>query len=188
MADKTKVIGVCGVGCVGKSTYCQELLKIYKSENKPRPILLSLGTFFRNTIGPNFFVELDNPAAPQVTENWVRSMVHFSITTAYTYKRDVIFDGFPRTVLQLEWLMNSSHASKFDLPVTLRFLQTSEEEHEARINLRLANCCSISDLEDEKSLVEIRMLKDAALYGSLLKGSQKMAAETELLSITTIDY
>ena len=96
------VIGVCGLGCVGKTHYCNKLLDDYRREEKPRPVVLSLGAFFRTTLGPCFFMNLDNPGAPAATEHWVRNMVWFAIETARTNECDCILDGFPRTKLQLD--------------------------------------------------------------------------------------
>jgi len=180
----TKVIGVCGLGCVGKTHYCRQLLRDYKEKKWPRPIVLSLGKFFRETLGPNFFVHLDSPAAPAVTEHWVHNMVYFSIDMAYTHGCDVILDGFPRTALQLEWLLLSSSASKYNLPITLRFLSTfSKEEYSHRVDLR----CKESNL-DETELLGKRLSKDAALLSGLLTAAKRTVGNKNYLEIEEIEY
>lgn len=183
---ETKIIGVCGLGCIGKTYYCKNLLQTYEDDGKPRPVMLSLGAFFRETLGPAFFVHLDNPAAPAMTEHWVRNMVYFSIEMACHHKCDVIFDGFPRTDLQLEWLLLSSPASKRDLPVSLRLLYLKGQcAYDRRVRLRLLE----SKSESETSLIKERLLKDAALLSGLITKAKEMAAENKYyLDVEEVEY
>ena len=76
-----RIICILGVAGVGKSTYCKELLK--ERVDGPRPILLQMGKFFRETLGPEFFRDLDNPGAPEQTNHWVKRMVHNAVTLGY---------------------------------------------------------------------------------------------------------
>lgn len=157
----SNVICVCGVGCVGKSTYCDQLLERYQVERKLRPILLRPGKFFREVFGPDFFVKLDNPGAPAATEHWVRNLAYQAIQAGYDYDRDIILDGFPRTDRQFDWLMLSSLVATKRLGVEIRFLWTTE----GALNMRIAK--KREDEPDAADLLDVRVLKDAALLSSL---------------------
>jgi len=156
-----KVICVCGVGCSGKSTYCDKLGAKILEESGIRPVILQPGIFFRSTLGPDFFEVLDNPTAPVVTENWVRNMVWQATNLAYNYKRDLIIDGFPRTLEQFYWLMDSSFVSSYRLPVEMHFLWVSEGVLADRIMAR-----KMAEPE-QVELIDKRMTKDASLLSRL---------------------
>lgn len=164
----TKVICVVGVGCVGKSTYCKNLVK----GSKPRPVLLQAGRFFREAIGPTFFAELDNPAAPAQTESWVRNMVWHAIEFAHWHGRDVIIDAFPRTPDQFHWLMLSSPVSAHPLPVEIHTLFTSEGVLDQRLAAR-----RVESSEEDLVLFEARVLKDAALMHGLTSAIEAAVGE-----------
>lgn len=152
-----KLICVCGVGCSGKSYHVDEILKEYKEQEKPRPLVLKLGEFFRIVFGVDFFVHLDNPSAPAETEHWVRNLVSIIIDNGVSYSRDVILDGFPRTTLQFEWLIYSSPASKFQPDIEVVFILPPEGILDDRIKERI-----IFD-PDGYELIEARIIKDGAL-------------------------
>jgi len=166
-----KIICVLGVGCVGKSTYCRKLLDDYKAKCKPRPLLLQLGSFFRTVYGSEFFKTLDNPAAPEVTEHWVRNNVSMAIQSCYDLShrgfgvnadRDLILDAVPRTKDQFHWLMLSSPAANNNIPVEIYFLYVADEVLEKRFAERLAL------KPDEADLTKARMEKDLALHKSVV--------------------
>jgi len=162
-------ICVLGVTCSGKSTYCEKLKDDYADRDRPRPILLRMGRFFRDTIGPDFFAELDSPAAPDATEMWVRNMVWNAQTFAYNYKRDIIIDGFPRTKEQFEWFMLSSLVGSKNSPVEIVYLSVAEGVLESRINRRRVDCVSSASMR----LLDARVKKDAALMMQVHDAIQK---------------
>lgn len=156
----TKIICVLGVTCTGKSRYCEDLRDSYRGESdddRPLPLLLQMGRFFRNTIGPDFFVELDSPAAPHATECWVRNMVYNAQTFAFNYGRDLIIDGFPRTSEQFDWLMLSSLAADKQFPVEIVHLTVAEGVFQSRMGARAAK------EPKQAALLEVRAKKDVAL-------------------------
>lgn len=165
-----KNIFVLGVTCSGKSTYCEKLRNEYVESGKTEPVLLQMGRFFRDTIGSDFFVELDNPAAPDATECWVRNMVWNAQTFAYNYARDVIVDGFPRTPEQFDWLMLSSLVSSKDSPVEIVYVTVPEGTIADRINKRRSMFPKAADL------LAARVKKDAAMM------SRVYSAITEAVS------
>lgn len=156
-----RVMCILGVGCAGKSTYCDSLLEQYNINRQPRPILLQPGKFFRRTFGPDFFKNLDSPGAPAATESWVRNMVHHAITAGKDYGRDVILDGFPRTPGQFHWLMNSSVVATTSIPVKMFLLQIAEGALDTRISKRK------EEYPDEVGLTDERIRKDAGLYANM---------------------
>lgn len=183
-----KVICMLGVGCVGKSTYCQKLLDDYEQEGKTRPLLLQLGAFFRTLYGPEFFKTLDNPAAPTVTEHWVRNNVSMAIRTCYDLShqgfgvntdRDLIIDGVPRTKDQFHWLMLSSPAGIKHIPIEMRFLYAADEVVEERLRERMRLN------PEEVNLIAIRATKDLALHKSVVEEVAKAIYEETYPNLTT---
>lgn len=156
-----KNIFVIGVTCSGKSTYCEGLRQSYTERGEKEPVLLQMGRFFRETIGSDFFVELDNPAAPDATECWVRNMVWNAQTFAYNYGRDVVVDGFPRTPAQFDWLMLSSLISSKNGPVEIVYITVPEGMIADRVNKRRRL------LPKAANLLEIRVKKDAAMMAGV---------------------
>ena len=131
-----KVICVLGVTCSGKTTYIKNLLET-EYKDKKRPVTLHHGKFFRETLGPETFSGLSEPDAPEMTERWVRNMITHASEIAYFNDRDLIIDGFPRTVVQVDWLLLSSMVSIRSLPVEFRFIWPDEEILKERINKRI---------------------------------------------------
>ena len=175
-----KMIGIIGPTCVGKSHYIRGLLRQAEGANANRPVVLSIGDFFRKALGPTFFSDLDNPAAPAETENWVRSMVHHSIMMAYFYGKVLITDCFPRTPLQLDWLMLSSGVSTYTFEVELIFLRfASKEQQERRIRERKE-----ANKDGESKLLDIRLAKDIALIDGLYTAAIAMEKENDKLTVT----
>ena len=183
-----KIISVLGVGCVGKSTYCQKLLDDCEMEGKPRPLLLQLGAFFRTVYGPEFFKTIDNPAAPEVTEHWVRNNVSMAIQSCYDLchqgfgvnaDRDLILDAVPRTTDQFHWLMLSSPASDKHIPVEIHFLYVADEVLEKRFSERLALKPA------EAGLTKARMEKDLALHRGVVDEVAKAIREETYPSLTS---
>lgn len=166
-----KVICVIGVGCTGKSTYCKKLLDDYAKAGKARPLLLQLGPFFRVVFGPDFFKTLDNPAAPAVTEHWVRNNVDKIIEMAYQLNsgkpemecRDVILDAVPRNVGQLHWLVLSSAIASHSIPLEIKTMYVAEEVLETRMRARRELDPAGAGLTDE------RAKKDLALHKEVLR-------------------
>ena len=152
---------ICGVGCVGKTTYANKLLSEYKNKNLPRPVVLRVGKFLRETLGSDFFTKLTVPGAPEETANWVKSLVYNAILMGYQYSRDVILDGFPRTKEQFEWLMYSSIVSTKTIEVEIDFLWTADGIIEERIAKRT------KENPDEKDLIIARIHSDAAMLSTL---------------------
>lgn len=190
-----KIISVLGVGCVGKSTYCKKLLDDYKKEGKPRPLLLQLGAFFRTVYGPEFFNTLDNPAAPAITEHWVRNNVSTAIQSCYDLShrgfsvnedRDLIIDAVPRTKDQFHWLMLSSPAADKNISVEIHFLYVAEEVLEQRIAKRKALALN----PEESSMIDVRVGKDLSLHKSVVDEVAKAVREGTYPKLTTmeIDY
>ena len=185
------MICILGVGCVGKSTYCKKLLDDYKLDGKPRPILLQLGEFFRTVYGPDFFKTLDNPAAPEVTEHWVRSNVNFAIQTCYNLShpcgfkimadRDIILDAVPRTPAQFHWLMLSSTVSARNIPVEMRFLYVAEKVLEERqAERRTLN-------PKETGLLDARVEKDLALHKNVVSAVANAILGETYPRLTTVE-
>jgi len=183
-----KIISVLGVGCTGKSTYCRKLLDNYEKDGKPRPLLLQLGAFFRTLYGPDFFKTLDNPAAPEVTEHWVRNNVSMAIQSCYDLShqgfgvnndRDLILDAVPRTKEQFHWLMLSSPASRHNIPVEMRFLYVADEVLEKRLAER------VKLNPEEKDLIFVRANKDLALHKGVVDEVAKAIREETYPGLTT---
>lgn len=173
-------ICVLGVTCSGKSTYCQELRDGYVRDNKPLPVLLQMGRFFRNTIGPGFFAELENPAAPDATECWVRNMVYNAQTFAFNYDRDLIIDGFPRTPEQFDWLMLSSLVSSKNQPVKIVSVSVSKDTIEHNINTRKTQNPEQVDLD----LLVARVKKDAAMMSRVHNAITEAALKNQYPNLT----
>lgn len=185
-----KIVSVLGVGCVGKSTYCKKLLDDYKKEGKPRPLLLQLGAFFRTVYGPDFFNTLDNPAAPAVTEHWVRNNVSMAIQSCYDLghrgfsvneDRDLILDAVPRTKDQFHWLMLSSPAGVKNIPIEIHFLYVAGEILEQRTAERRAKN------PEESDMIDIRASKDLALHKSVVDEVAKAVREGTYPKLTTME-
>ncbi len=161
-----KIISLCGVTCVGKTTYAEKLVTEYVDSK--RPVCLNIGLFFRNTLGPRFFEELDNPTAPTVTEHWVRNMVHNAIELSYNSQRDVILDGFPRTKDQFYWLIHSSFASSRTISVELKFCFVDEDIMRERMESR------IRQNPEEEVLLLRRNQKDVALLKDVYSEARRV--------------
>lgn len=176
-----KIQCIIGVGGVGKTTYCDQLVANAEAKGQPRPFLLKIGHFFREFFGPNFFTPLDNPTAPAITEFWVREMVDKAIQTVYEisaskdfgvlYGETLLIDGFPRTREQIHWLMLSSFASTRSIPVHITALYVSDEVHNERLNKR--------KMENpmEADLVEKRATKDVALLIGVTQELKNLRSE-----------
>lgn len=185
-----KIICVLGVGCAGKSTYCKKLLDDYEAVNKPRPLLLQLGTFFRTVYGPEFFKTLDNPTAPVVIEHWVRNNVSMVINMCYDLShrdfgvnndRDLILDAFPRTKDQFHWLMLSSPAGVKNIPVEMCFLYVADEVLKHRIAERKK-----LNIE-EADMIDARAAKDLALHGGVVSEVNKAMLGETYSTLTTVE-
>lgn len=172
-----KVICLNAVACSGKTIYMNGIAGLndkYPSEyDEYRPITLSMGGFFRETLGVEFFKDLPNPSAPEITDNWVKSMMHHALTIGYYANKDIIIDSFPRKPHQLQWLMNSSFASIKNIKVEMRFLYVGDDEvHKDRIALRLADCKT----NDEKDFLRQRIKSDVAVTVEVYELTKKMIA------------
>ncbi|MCK5612600.1 hypothetical protein KAR91_62590 [Candidatus Pacearchaeota archaeon] len=149
---KPKMICLCAAACIGKTTYMNGIAGLndkYPSEYIPeeRPLTLSLGGFFRETLGAEFFKDMKNPGSPQATENWVKTMVHHALEMGRNFNRDLISDAFPRNVQQLKWLLHSSYASNHTIGIEIRFLYVDELVHGVRLKQRLDACKTKDECE-----------------------------------------
>ena len=164
--ERIKLICVCAVSCAGKSTYVNAISGKgceYDTEEFTggrEPIVLSLGIIFREALGDGFFADRQRPHAPDITNNVVKSMVFEFTKMAYESERDIIVDGFPRTDLQVQWLLLSSFASMRAIDIEVRFLYPDECELVNRRRQRLNLC----DGENSRKALEQRFVSDRAMF------------------------
>ena len=92
-----RIVCVLGEPCSGKTTYAKWL------RDETGACLLTPGAVFREFFGVGFALQCADSVTPVVTEFWVRSMVRFALEAANTSVRDLIIDGFPRSLGQLDW-------------------------------------------------------------------------------------
>lgn len=91
---------VIGMTCSGKSHYISQM-----SDDIPR---LNLGDKCREKFGGAEMAKDPNPLTPKISENFVRSEVTKFIGDNYISKKsEVAIDGFPRSIEQFEFLINS---------------------------------------------------------------------------------
>lgn len=71
------------------------------------------------------------------------------MSDAITTDRDIIIDGFPRTIGQAEWIVQN-YSDKFDIKIV--FLNISEEKMYAHIQNRIAEGQNRADDNDENAV------------------------------------
>lgn len=183
-----RICCIMGVTGVGKTTYTKKLMeKIVHEEGKSRPVTLCIGKFLRETLGSDFFENLDEPGAPLETEHWVRNNIHNAIELARKCNRDLILDGFPRSKDQVDWLLLSSTVATKNIPVDFIFLFCDESVLVERRQCRVANNVA------ERNLMDVRSRKDAAMVSSVygyIKTDKKYAAivANHMVTMQEVDW
>lgn len=159
---------VLGVSCVGKGHFIENAIKECDVEN--RPVVLQHGKFFRNTLGPEFFLSQPNPQAPEITEPLVRNMVHECARIAHLSKKNLIVDGFPRTKEQVQWVINSSKLRDWNFQLVFLFLHCDADILLERMRKRRELEGSGSEaLTMERHRVEVKTLVEIQEYISHLQ-------------------
>lgn len=88
-----------GVKGSGKTHAVNEL----RAQKPDQFVCLQPGRFFRDTLGEGIFASHVGSAHP-ATEGWVRELVQKAVIVAKEMGRDLILDGFPRSLAQFVWL------------------------------------------------------------------------------------
>lgn len=91
---------VLGPICSGKSHYISSKFSCEEQ------VVVRIGKFLRESIGLSAMAKDPSPNVCMVTEDWVRKHVSGAMYCARELKRDVVFDGYPRSVEQVEFLSN----------------------------------------------------------------------------------
>jgi len=128
-----KIISVIGTTGVGKTTYCEKLIGSYPKDNPP--MLVRMGKIFRGIFGEVFFVDQNNPATSEATESLARSLVYYLIQIGLRHDKDMVLDGFPRSLLQLKYLLDTMQIYNVK-SLDMRFLYTDEPEQWKRLQNR----------------------------------------------------
>jgi len=98
-----RVFSVIGTSGSGKSSFCDRLTVERGVKLGIRPILLKMGSFFKNTFGESFFYNDLNSVTSELVDDWVLSMVKKSLALAVKLDRDLVIDAFPRNLAQLSF-------------------------------------------------------------------------------------
>ena len=190
MKDGTlKVICLLATACTGKTTYMNSIAGVKYKDYKPefdsehRPVTLSMGNFFRETLGSEFFIGRDTPCAPYITNDWAKNLMHRAMEMAHINNRDMITDGFPRTEEQLKWLLNSSYVSSNNVMVEIRFLFADEVELSKRQAERLSKCTSDVD----RKFLQERMNKDRSSFIQVQQGVKRMLESGDYPKLSSIE-
>ena len=128
-----KIHFVLGPVCSGKSTLINKLFPVEQN------VVVRIGKFLRESIGLQAMSQDPKPNVCDVTESWVRWHVKGAVMCANKLGRDVVFDGYPRSVGQVEFFhgmlrpMQSGHFTKTKWPICIHRLRTPIETIRERI-------------------------------------------------------
>jgi adenylate kinase family enzyme len=100
---KTAIFLLAPAGA-GKTTMLNYIGNKYSSTNVS---VVSIGQQCRAKFGVDAFVADKNPVTPAISESFVRDLVKSKLDKEYSYDHQpsvTVFDGFPRSVEQVEYL------------------------------------------------------------------------------------
>lgn len=170
----SKILVVTGIQCAGKTTLCANLAEEMVSKNESRPIIVGLGTFLRKMFGEKFFTDTEYAAAPQVLDHMVKNIVYNAIQLGIDLEKDVILDGFPRKINQLEWLLYSSNAADNKIPVSVVFVVP---ENEDTLRRRLLKRLKESEIE---GYVNSRVKTETEIVKALKEKAVQMCGDSTI--------
>jgi len=184
-----KVISVIGTTGCGKTHQCAELVEELTSvaENKPPsegnlPMVLSLGKIFRGMFGDDFFTTQSNPSTSEATELLARALIHYSVQISSRYNKDLIIDGFPRSVSQLEYLMDTvKNLSRSGLEI--RLICSNEEEQWKRLKNREEHL----GCELDREFYLRKMITDATQIAALISVYKQRIGTDRFFTYTEVD-
>lgn len=96
-----KIHLVLGSILCGKSSYIEANFPVDKGQSLTR---VFIGRWIREAIGLEPMKKDPNPNQCDCTEPWVRKHVEGAFATRDLLQADMVFDGYPRSVSQVEWL------------------------------------------------------------------------------------
>lgn len=92
---------ILGSTLSGKSTYIEN-----NFPNNGEHTRVFIGRWLRDAIGLDAMLRDPNPNQCDCTENWVRFHVRGAFYTRRALKNDMVFDGYPRSVGQVDWFFD----------------------------------------------------------------------------------
>jgi len=101
-------------------------------------MLVRMGKIFRGIFKEAFFINQNNPATSEATELLARSFVYHLIQVGLCYNKDIILDGFPRSLSQLTYLLDTMRMCDVK-NLDIKFLYTDEGEQWKRLKDREEN-------------------------------------------------
>ena len=106
MLDKTQIFWVFGKIGAGKSTFCRRKAEEHNTR------ALHVGDICREKFGAKKIAESENPMAPEMTEKFVRELVHKSVSST-DLGGNLIIDGMPRKPSQVRWVYENFKSPDF---------------------------------------------------------------------------
>lgn len=123
---------ILGPVCSGKSTY------IRRNFSPEKDVIVRVGNFLRESIGLGAMRSDPSPNVCNVTETWVRLHVRGALATANALNRDIVFDGYPRSPAQVDFLKEVLESSLVlgDVKIVLHQISIGRDVLEDRIRNR----------------------------------------------------